>query len=264
MSYPESMVTEITTKAQNSARDISIKQKIDKEDDGKIIVVSTYEADSSIVEALHESEENFKRTQSFRNQQGPLFKYVKKVGPSIRSHINSLKKQALGIKKGGAKKCGARGCKTCQMLIETPYTQVTDNKVELSQGTCKTYNICYLAKCKICDKSYTGRTVDPLHKRINGHRQHYREVLKEAEEKNTLEEIDTSKDKYMLGLHLHLEHGFTDPNAFDRHVKFGIVDIVNPTDIEKNEYRWMHQLNTFQPAGINTEYPFGIPLLGQN
>ena len=127
-----------------------------------------------------------------------------------------------------------------------------------------TYNICYLAKCKICDKSYTGRTVDPLHKRINGHRQHYKEVLKEVEEKDTLEEIDTSKDKYMLGLHLRLEHDCTDPAAFDRYVKFGIVDIVNPVDMEKKEYRWMHQLNTFQPIGINTEYPFGIPLLGQN
>ena len=261
--YPAKMVDEITAKAQNSVRDISIKQKVNKEDDGKIIVVSTYNADSSIVEAVQESEENFKRTQSFRNQHGPLFKYVKKVGPSIRSHVNSLKKQALGIRNGGAEKCGSRGCKTCKMLIETPHTETTGANVKLLQGTCKTYNICYLAKCKICDKSYTGRTVDPLHKRINGHRQHYREVLKESEEKNSLDEIDENKDKYMLGLHLHLEHGFTDPDAFDQHLKFGIIDITNPTDIEKKEYRWMHKLNTFQPTGINTEYPFGIPLLGQ-
>ena len=257
------MVSEITTKVQNLERDISVKQKIEKEDDGKVIVVSTYDADESIVEALKESEENFKRTQSFRNQRGPLFKYVKKVGPSIRSHINSLKKQALGIKKGGAEKCGSRRCKTCKMLIETPHTLVNGTKVKLSQGSCKTYNICYLAKCKICDKSCTRRTMDPLHKRINGHRQHYKEILNEADEKNTLEDIDTNKDKYMLGLHLHLDHGYTDPDAFDRHVKFGILEIVNPTDLERKEYCWMHQLNTFQPSGINTEYPFGIPLLGQ-
>ena len=83
------------------------------------------------------------------------------------------------------------------------------------------------------------------------------------EEKTTLDEIDTSKDKYMLGLHLYLEHQINEPDAFDRFIKFGIVDICNPVDIEKKEYRFMHQLNTFQPSGINVEYPFGIPLLGQ-
>ena len=77
------------------------------------------------------------------------------------------------------------------------------------------------------------------------------------------EDIDTSKDKYMLGRHLHLNHGYANPDAFDCHVKFGILEIVNPTDLERKEYCWMHQLNTFQPSGINTEYPFGIPLLGQ-
>ena len=72
------------------------------------------------------------------------------------------------------------------------------------------------------------------------------------------------KDLYQLGLHLHQDHGQTDPKAFDELIKFGILEIVNPADIEKKEYLWMHRLNTFQPVGINIEYPFGIPFLGQN
>ena len=64
--------------------------------------------------------------------------------------------------------------------------------------------------------------------------------------------------------HLHLDHGLTDPDAFDKHIKFGILDIVNPTEIEKKEFCWMHKINSFQPVGINIEYPFGIPFLGQN
>ena len=68
----------------------------------------------------------------------------------------------------------------------------------------------------------------------------------------------------LLGLHLHLDHGLTDPDAFDKHIKFGILDIVNPTEIEKKEFCWMHKINSFQPVGINIEYPFGIPFLGQN
>ena len=113
-----------------------------------------------------------------------------------------------------------------------------------------------------CEKPYTGRTVGELHNRINGHRSSYKEVLKKAET-NTLEEIDATSDEYALGLHLYLDHGLTDPNAFDSHVKFGILDVVTPNDIMKKEFRWMHKVNSFQPLGINVEYPFGIPFLGQ-
>ena len=123
--------------------------------------------------------------------------------------------------------------------------------------------ICYLALCDICGKPYTGRTVEEMHLRINGHRSLYKDVLKRSEA-NTLEEIDSNTDQYTLGLHLHLEHGLNDPNAFDNHMKFGILEVVNPNDIAKKEYKWMHKLNYFQPAGINVEYPFGLPLLGQN
>ena len=72
-----------------------------------------------------------------------------------------------------------------------------------------------------------------------------------------------SSDLYQLGLHLYLEHGLTHHNDFDNNVKFGILDVVNPKDIDKKEFKWMHELNTFQPIGINVEYPFGIPFLGQ-
>ena len=64
-----------------------------------------------------------------------------------------------------------------------------------------------------------------------------------------------------MGLHLHLDHGISDPKGFDKHYKFGIQEIVNPGEIEKKEFKWMHQINSFQPHGINVEYPFGIPYI---
>ena len=112
------MISEITSKVQNSVRDISVKQKKELKDQEKIIVVSTHEADGNIVEAIKDCEENLKRTKSFRNQQGSLFKYVKKVGPNIKTQINTLKHQALGIKRGSAGMCGGPGCKTCNMIIK--------------------------------------------------------------------------------------------------------------------------------------------------
>ena len=261
--YPSKMVTGICRKVQSSARDISVKQPEEKLDDGQIIVVSTHGADSNIISAVKNSEENLRKTQSFRTQRGPLFKFVKKVGPSIRSQVNSVKKQALGIRKDCARQCNGRRCKMCRMIIKKPYVTVRGRKIFLTTGSCKSYNLCYLALCKICAKPYTGRTTNQLNSRGNGHRNLYKEILKKAEE-NKLDEIDKSNDLYTLGLHLHLDHGLTDPNAFDDNISFGILEVVNPVDIEQKEFQWMHKLNTFYPLGLNVEYPFGIPHLGQN
>ena len=111
------MVNEITTKVFNSERNISVKNVTQPEDDGKIRVISTFEADKSIVDAVKKSEENLKITQSFRNQNGPLFKFVKTVGPNIKSQVNTLKKQALSKDQNGAVRCKGKNCKTCGMLI---------------------------------------------------------------------------------------------------------------------------------------------------
>ena len=101
-----------------------------------------------------------------------------------------------------------------------------------------------------------------MHSRVSGHRHKYVEILKKYEE-DTLQTLDTNNDLYTLGLHLHLEHGCTHPRDFDRHFKFSILEVVNPSNINVKEYKWMHKLNSFQPLGIKVEYPFGLPYLGQ-
>ena len=159
--------------------------------------------------------------------------------------------------------CGGRGCKTCNILIKDQTIRKSNKKIRLSEGTCKTGNVCYIARCRICNKPYSGRTVELIHKRVNGHRASYKEVIKSAAS-NTLNDLDTSGDSFVLGLHLFFDHGLNDPNAFDKNMEFGLLEVTNPSQIERKEYTWMHQLNTFQPVGLNIEYPFGIPFLGQN
>ena len=88
-------------------------------------------------------------------------------------------------------------------------------------------------------------------------------ILKSAAA-NTLDDLDTSSDLLALGLHLFYDHGLSNLEAFNTNIEFGILDVTSPATIEKKEYAWMHKLNSFQPVGINIEYPFGIPLLGQN
>ena len=112
------MVREIATKVLNTVRDITIKNKTEIEN-SQIRVVSTFKADQSLIKSVRNSEESFKQTPSFRNIRGSLFSFVKKIGPSIKSGINNLKKQALGTIVGGVKKCNGPGCKCCKMLCCT-------------------------------------------------------------------------------------------------------------------------------------------------
>ena len=95
------------------------------------------------------------------------------------------------------------------MLNLNSSTVVNDKKVRLAKGTCKTYNICYLAVCDICNKPYTGRTVDPMHNRSSCHHHKLVEISGTCGkyEEDTLQTLDTNNDLYTLGLHLHLEHG---------------------------------------------------------
>ena len=128
--------------------------------------------------------------------------------------------------------CNDQGCKTCQRPIRTKYLNIGKKKIMLSEGSCKSYNICYTAQCSICEKCYTGHTIELLYQRTNGHRHCYVEILKKSVNKS-LSEVDTNKDLYQLGLHLHLEHELTDPMAFDSSIKFGILEVVNPAEIGK-------------------------------
>ena len=49
-------------------------------------------------------------------------------------------------------------------------------------------------------------------------------------------EVDTNSDLWIIGLHLHHEQGRTDPGAFYQVMKFGILEVVSITEIEKKEY----------------------------
>ena len=95
--------------------------------------------------------------------------------------MKNLKRRALGTKRGF----------TRRQNLHDPVSTVGQKMIKLS-GTCRSKNIWYLAQCSICDKSYTGRTVDPLQKRINGHRHCYKNILKKIEDEN-LQDIDIQR-----------------------------------------------------------------------
>ena len=57
------MIMDIKTKVLHSERDISVKDKVEMDDD-RIRVISTYKADEHLVNCVKKSEESFKHTHS--------------------------------------------------------------------------------------------------------------------------------------------------------------------------------------------------------
>ena len=117
-------------------------------------------------------------------------------------------------------------------------------------------NVIYLVSCKLCKKPYTGRTVQYLHKRMNGHRDCYYKVLRNDED------VDTSSDDFSLGLYLVNEHNCTDREDFDELYNVQILENCRPSDLEKKEHLYIHKYDTLYPLGLNKINPFGLPVLG--
>ena len=74
-------------------------------------------------------------------------------------------------------KCGVSTCLTCPYLDETNFFQSSTNGKKYFPAingehvlNCKSENIIYLMKCKLCGFQYIGETKCRLHIRFNGHR----------------------------------------------------------------------------------------------
>ena len=264
--YPTSMVNQISNKILAVPRDLNvlIKKKIHANNipctppTHNVRIVSTYGTDQLLVESVKEAIPHLKQTNSFKDKE-VNFNFVKKTAPSIGSKLSVLKKMSLGIGRGGTSKCGSSRCQCCSVIPPTPVTELTINgeKVFLPNGNCKSKNIIYLAQCNLCtDKHYVGRTIQPLNKRVNGHRQSFSNVVSKG--LSYVNSPDT-EDTFCLGIHLLNEHGIT--TNFNDHFTFHVLEHVSPLQMEKSEHLWIHKLNTLFPHGMNRSNPFGLPVL---
>jgi hypothetical protein len=143
-----------------------------------------------------------------------------------------LKKISLGICSGGTSKCGGHGnCQCCDVISSNPTSNITVNaqKIYLPSGDCKSKNIIYFSKCNLCtNKCYVGRTVQPLHKRVNGHQQGLNNVV--CKDLNVVNSPD-SDDIFCLGMHLFHVHGIT--SKFNDHFTFHVLEHESPLHMEK-------------------------------
>ena len=265
--YPSSMVQRISEKVLNINRDLNVlikKKPIVKSTPStyNVRIVSTYGTDELLINCVKNAIPHLQNTASFKSKD-VRFNFTKKTAPSIGSKLSVLKKMSLGICSGGTLKCGGHGnCQCCDVISSNPKSNITVNgqKVYLPSGDCKSKNIIYLSECNLCtNKCYVGRTVQPLHKRVNGHRQGLNNVV--CKGLNFVNSPD-SDDIFCLGMHLFHEHGIT--SNFNDHFTFHVLEHVSPLQMEKSEHLWIHKLKTLFPNGLNTNNPFGLPILDCN
>ena len=255
--YPKNMLTNISTKVLNMERILNPVSPVNADESSSkpILVVSCFGTDDKLVKTLKTHEDDLLKTNSFKNSSKPLFQFVKKTASNIGSMLSIVKSLALGRKNGKTVPCNAHAnCKCCQLIANKNIDDVNGRPVPCAPGTCKTKNCIYLVVCKICSKPYTGRTIQQIGKRMNGHRECFYKVLRN-------ENIDISSDDYALGLHLVNEHGLSDPGDFNKYYHVQLMEVCSPSLLEKKEHNYIHGYNTLYPIGLNKINPFGLPRL---
>ena len=115
---------------------------------------------------------------------------------------------------------------------------------KLEGGNCKHRNVIYLFQCTICSICYVGKTDQPLHKRVNGHRNC-----------GELDGLEVITDFQALQYHASVTH----KADFDRIYKVSIIKNVNcPNNLLHWEQVYVDKFNTQVPFGLNIENPLGI------
>ena len=121
-------------------------------------------------------------------------------------------------------KCGAKNCLSCQLMVSRgePFTINGRTAKPLLGTDCKSRNVIYVAQCTLCESinTYGGQTVQPLHKRINGHRSCF-----------NINDSDVI-EKSALALHAAQKHS---DNFNLENFKFLIYKQVNPRSLNRHE-----------------------------
>ena len=266
--YPRRMVDNIAAKVLTMNRILERKTTSATDEPTPAVpirVISSFGSDTDLVNVVQKYEPHLKRTMSFyesdvasqassgknsTKNKSKLFQFVKKTGSTLRSRLVTSKQLALGSKHGKTEPCQKKNCKCCGMILSKDSISANGKRIKSAPGNCKTYNIVYLVQCSICKKNYVGRTVNCLHKRMDGHRSKFYEIIDGRA-------VDITSDEYSLGVHL-VDHGLGTHTDFNDTYKTFILENCSPSQLEVKENKYIHLLKSLRPLGLNTINPFGL------
>ena len=135
------------------------------------------------------------------------------------------------------KPCGAGRCLTCSHIqTGTNFRSMTTKQTSIvrATATCKSRNVIYLIECRKCRKQYAGETQNPLHIRLNGHRNNitYRQT-----------------EKPVTG-------HFNSPGHSLDDLRIAFLEVMRSFDESlrrRLEGYWIKQLRSLHPEGMNLD-----------
>ena len=160
-------------------------------------------------------------------------------GPSGGLSVRCISEEEAKHKRG-------RKCQTCPLMSNAGTVTLNNGQTHSCEGgDCKSRNVIYLFQCTICSKGYVGKTDQPLHMRVNGHRNC--EKWKDG---------DVLSDFQALKYHTVGVHNVDFNSCF----KLFIVKNVSPAGLGKSEIFFINKFKCKEPFGLNIDNPLGMRL----
>ena len=136
----------------------------------------------------------------------------------------------------GSAACGGSRCLTCQHIQTGTTVRSSTGRIHQvrATATCKTRNVIYLIECKCCRLQYVGETKNPLHIRLNGHR-------------NDIKHHNIEKP---VAAH------FCSPNHTLSDFTIMVLEQMRSQDDllrKRRESFWIHLLGSLHPTGLNVD-----------
>lgn len=263
-SYPVEKVDHVIDKVKSLPRNLEYTNK-DRVTTNMTPWITTYGQgfDEAKIQA-REANEMLMNSKTWKDEDPnivPQIKVIPRRAPNLKDIL--FRRKAIALESGvratvpctnpGEKKRGAK-CQCCKLVSGRTVISNNWRSVKSAGGNCKSSSIIYGATCKICEHNrlYTGKSVNSLRDRVNGHRSKYYELARAAKASNSffinLDEID---DDSILGAHLVAVHNKADINDFNECYYFDILTFANPENLRIKEQFYINKLKTLSPFGLN-------------
>ena len=126
-------------------------------------------------------------------------------------------------------------CQQCPLVNTEQKMTINNTNISIPRSlNCKTRNVIYLWKCKLCctNECYFGRTCQKCHNRTNGHRGSFK---------------DDKWEKSALSMHAKDMHN---SNFALKNFSISIIKKISPQHIRREEFRFIEKYRTIQ-LGLN-------------
>ena len=247
--YPNRLIENIFEKVKLLPRTLEKKVRTG-ELRRNVILTSTHGRDKQLKNIVQETCKGFDI---------PI-QFVSKTAATLKNLVSNLKEISLGRKYGLSKPCTQPLCKCCPLMSgKDSIVNSKNKKFRTCLGNCKTNNCIYCATCRLCQKNYVGKSTQPEHKRVNGHRTDMRRYVRNPQVMDSTDA--TNKDQYSLAVHLHRDHNIVLESGLDDYYTFTLLEKCTPKSIDLKEHLWIQKLKSLQPFGLNLNSPLGFPVL---